>query len=169
MLRRAEAFYSPVIRVSLLDLWMVYLTSALSLPCPLRGTGWLECTKVGYLTSLDQLDSDKTPTVSTLIKPFLLMADLWWFENGYSPPPSASNMKVFSSIYCDNLIELLAIKFIKVETGTSFNAQTCPLSLQRFVNYRPSFSNPVWTAMGDSLRVSVLVSWDSLYSPVTCR
>lgn len=97
------------------------------------------------------------------------MADFWLFENGYSPPPSASNMKVFSSIYCDNLIELLAIKFIKVEAGTSFNAQTCPLSLQRFVNYRqvsPTQYGLLWRIL---LRVSVLVSWDSVYSPVTCR
>ena len=100
------------------------------------------------------------------------MADLWLFENGYSPPPSASNMRVFSSIYCDNLTELLAIKFIKVKagasmSGTSFNAQTCPLSLQRFVNYRqvsPAHYGLLWRIL---LRVSDLVSWDSLYSPVT--
>ena len=126
---------------------------------------------MGISHPLDQLGSDKTPIISALVK-VSLMADLWLFENGYSRPPSASNMRVFSSIYCDNLIELLAIKFIKVEAGasmagTSFNAQTCPLSLQRFDNYRqvsPTQYGLLWRIL---LRVSLLVTWDSLYSPVT--
>ena len=137
-----EVFYSPKIRSQSFSEPVplhceLHMCFSVPSSVPWNGTGWPQGGGVGalevrpwsgYFSFPGQLGSDKTPAGSTLVKQFLLKADLvkknwmFWFTSKSFLQNSSSRRMVgkhvvvrfFFSIHCENLEEIQKVKLMNV-------------------------------------------------------